>query len=330
MVASVNVPDFRLLAPVAAGISRAVEILNSGGLVAFPTETVYGLGADARRSDAVLAIFAAKGRPRSNPLIVHVLDGETAEAIAAFNPEAVLLADAFWPGPLTLVLPRRIESGLAAEVAGGLATAAVRVPSHPVARSILKDFAGPVAGPSANPSGRVSPTEAAHVLEDLGCLVDAVVDGGPCTVGIESAIVSFGARGPVLLREGGIARGALEAAMGRAFVPAPASGRPQVPGSSNSHYAPSASLRIDAEAPAPGEGWLGFGPEPAEIRHAAVARNLSRTGNVPEAASRLFSCLRELDSAMGGSGCIAVRAIPDRGLGAAVNDRLRRASAPRS
>ena len=318
-----------LIAADEVGLTKAVGILRSGGLVVFPTETVYGLGADARRRDAVQAVYAAKGRPRDNPLIVHVEGIRAAESVAVFHREALLLADTFWPGPLTLVLPYRAESGLAVEVAGGLATVAVRVPSHPVARSLLKGFGGPIAGPSANPSGRVSPTEAAHVLADLNGRVDAVLDGGPCAVGIESAIVGFGEDGPVLLREGGIVRSSLETAMRQSFAPSPAHQRPLAPGSFESHYAPSARLRINAESPAPGEGWLGFGPEPEGVRHAAAAGNLSRSGNVREAAQRLYSCLRELDAALGGRGCVAVRTVPDSGLGAAVNDRLRRAAAPR-
>ena len=330
MITRVDMLETGLLPPDEAGLAKAAEILRSGGLVAFPTETVYGLGADARRRDAVLAVYAAKGRPRENPLIVHVEGTHDAENAVAFNRDSRLLAETFWPGPLTLVLPYRIESGLALEVAGGLATFAVRVPSHPVARSLLRAFGGPIVGPSANPSGRVSPTEAAHVLADLSGRVDAVIDGGSCAVGIESAIVGFGEGGPLLLREGGIPRSSLENAMGHTFAPSPAYRRPPAPGSFKSHYAPSVRLRIDAESPAPGEGWLGFGPEPDGVRHAVAVRSLSRSGNVREAAQRLYSCLRELDAALGGRGCVAVRTVPNLGLGVAVNDRLRRAAAPRS
>ena len=329
MITRVEKLETGLLPPDGVGLAKAAEILRSGGLVAFPTETVYGLGADARSRDAVLGVYAAKGRPRDNPLIVHFEGTRAAEAAVEFNRESRLLAEAFWPGPLTLVLPYRTRSDLALEVTGGLATVAVRVPSHPVALSLLSAFGGPIVGPSANPSGRVSPTEAAHVLADLCGRVDAVIDGGSCAVGIESAIVGFGEVGPLLFREGGIPQSSLEKAMGRTFAPCRGYRRPQAPGSYESHYAPSARLRINAEFPAPGEGWLGFGPEPDGVRHAVALRNLSRSGDVREAAQRLYSSLRELDAALGGRGCVAVRTVPDFGLGAAVNDRLRRAASPR-
>ena len=323
-------PKSRLLSPDESGIRAAVRILESGGLVAFPTETVYGLGADARNPEAVRRIYSAKGRPSGNPLILHVADRHAAEALVGFDREAGRLADRFWPGPLTLTLPRRPESGLAPEALAGLETAAVRVPSHPVARSLIRAFGGPIAGPSANLSGRISPTEASHVAEDLGDRLDAVIDGGPCAVGVESAIVGFLPVGPVLLREGGIAREALEEAMERPFAVAYASERPIAPGSFRSHYAPSARLRPDADSPAPGEAWLGFGPEPEGAEHAVAARNLSPKGDVREAAKRLYGLLRELDASLGGRGRIAVRSVPADGLGAAVNDRLRRAAAPRN
>ena len=322
-------PDPRRLPPDAAGVGRAASLLAAGRLVAFPTETVYGLGADACNGQAVLAVYAAKRRPRDNPLIVHVADAAAAAEWARFHPEAERLASAFWPGPLTLVLPRTRRTRLAPEAAAGLATVAVRVPAHPVARSLLAAFGGPVVGPSANPSGRVSATEPGHVLADFGGSVAAVLDGGAAGVGVESCIVGFHADGPVLLREGGIPRAAVETVLGRPLA-RPRPGAPRAPGAAASHYAPAARLRIDAAAPEPGEAWLGFGREPEAARHAASARNLSPAGDVTEAASRLFACLRELDAALAGAGVIAVAAVPERGLGAAVNDRLRRAAAPRT
>ncbi len=304
------------------GVSRAAELLRAGRLVAFPTETVYGLGADARRGAAVAAIFEAKGRPRFNPLIVHVADARAAGRIGRIEGDAERLARAFWPGPLTLVVPVRPEAGLSELVTAGLGTVGLRVPDAPLARALLDETGGPVAAPSANPSGRVSPTTAGHVLDGLGGRIAAVLDGGPCPVGLESTIVGC-APEPVLLRPGGLPAEALEAALGRPLGRHGAEGGVSAPGQLASHYAPGKPIRLGAEAPRPGELWLGFG---AGTRH--VGLNLSETGDLREAAASLFAHLRALD-AMDGLG-IAVAPIPERGLGAAINDRLRRASAPRS
>lgn len=304
-----------------ADIARAADILRAGGLVAFPTETVYGLGADAGNAGAASAIFTAKGRPAHNPLIVHVGDMDMARRIAAFDARAEALAGAFWPGPLTMVLPLRPDAGIAGAVTAGLASVALRMPAHPVARALLQATGLPLAAPSANPSGQVSPTTAAHVLKGLAGRIDAVVDGGACPVGVESTIVGL-LDGPRLLRPGGLPAEAVEAALG---VPLDRQGtdpaRPVAPGQLSSHYAPRATLRLNAGSAHPGEVLLGFGP----VEGAAL--NLSPTGDLAEAAARLFACLRALDES--GADAIAVSPIPERGLGLAINDRLRRAAAPR-
>ncbi|SFI05520.1 L-threonylcarbamoyladenylate synthase [Albimonas pacifica] len=324
------------LAGDAAGVARAAEILRAGGLVAFPTETVYGLGGRADLAASAAGIYAAKGRPSFNPLIAHVPDLEAAERLAIFPKAARALAEAFWPGPLTLVLPRRPGSGLAEAVTAGLPTVAIRVPAHPLARALLAATGAPVAAPSANRSGKVSPTTAAHVLDGLSGRIDAVLDGGACPVGVESTILGFEGETPAVLRPGGLALEAMAETCGRrlevgAHPPAPptSSRRPQVsaPGMLASHYAPGAALRLNAEAPRQGEGWLGFGPGPAA---AGPYLNLSPSGDVAEAAANLFAHLRALDAAMGGAGTIAVAPVPEAGLGLAVNDRLRRAAAPRT
>lgn len=475
------------LPPTAAGIARAAALLRAGRTVALPTETVYGLGADARDPQAVAAIYAAKGRPAFNPLIVHVSDLDAATRLARFGPEARRLAEAFWPGPLTLVLPLAAGAGLAPAVTAGLDSVAVRVPAHPVAQALLRAFGGPVAAPSANPSGRISPTTAAHVGAGLAGRIAAVIDAGPCAVGLESTILGFGPAGrPVLLRPGGLPAEALEALLGRPVAPAaqpgaavpgagrgpdaaaggrpgiaapeattatgprrapaaaaadctagPCAGRPRpqapprpaAPGQLASHYAPRARLRLNALEPAPGEVWIGFGPDlwadhglrpgahpaaagqpggetrpgpgddpavaaradaeagtagpvpvpipaPAPVpaapsgqgarvgataagqgaagpeggaalagagsggapsRAAAPAGaltpravfNLSPRGDLAQAAARLFALLHAADACAGPDGCIAVAPIPETGLGAALNDRLRRAAAPR-
>lgn len=307
------------LAADASGIARAVELLRAGGLVAFPTETVYGLGADARDGAAVARIYRAKGRPSFNPLIVHVPDWETAARYVVFDQVAEDLAQAFWPGALTLVLPLRDGAGIASLVTAGLPTLAVRVPDHPVARALLSDFEGPVAAPSANPSGRISPTQATHVLRGLDGAIDAVVDGGACPVGLESTIVATQPQ-PTLLRAGGISAetiaGVLDQPLTRDETPADV----QAPGQLASHYAPRGAVRLNVTDPAPYEVLLGFGPVDAAL-------NLSATGDVTEAAARLFDCLHQLDAQ--GARKIAVSPIPQDGLGAAINDRLRRAAAPR-
>jgi L-threonylcarbamoyladenylate synthase len=309
-----------------SGIARAVAILRAGGLVAFPTETVYGLGGDARNGRAVARIFEAKGRPSFNPLIAHVATAKAAEAIADLPPAARRLAAAFWPGPLTLVAPRRPECGVSDLATAGLDTIALRVPEHPLAHRLLAAFGGPVAAPSANRSGAVSATTTAHVMEGLAGRIDAVLDGGPCPVGVESTIIGFEHGDAVLLRPGGLPVEAIEAALDaplRRFLGDP--DKPSAPGQLASHYAPGAALRIDAAAPRPGEAWLGFGPDPA----GAEGLSLSPTGNLREAAANLFAHLRELDARLGHRGIIAVAPIPDAGLGLAINDRLRRAAAPR-
>jgi L-threonylcarbamoyladenylate synthase len=309
-----------------AAVAQAAARLAAGGLVAFPTETVYGLGALAGDPAAVARVFAAKGRPAFNPLIAHVADAGAALRLAALPPEGERLAAAFWPGPLTLVAPRRPGGDVCDLAAAGLATVAVRVPAHPLARALLAAVGRPVAAPSANPSGRLSPTTAAHVLDGLGGRIDGVLDGGACAVGVESAILGWEDGAPVLLRPGGVAVEALEDALGRRV------GRPRgdavaAPGMLASHYAPGARLRLDADAPRPGEAWLGFGPDPADTPAAAL--NLSPAGDPTEAAAALFAHLRALDAALGGAGVIAVAPIPARGLGAAIRDRLGRAAAPR-
>ena len=303
----------------AGGIARAAQLLREGGLVAFPTETVYGLGADARNGEAVARIFEAKGRPRFNPLIVHLDDAAQARKIALFNDTAERLARAFWPGPLTLVLPLRPGAGLSALVSAGLETVALRVPEHPLAQALLKEFAGPVAAPSANVSGRISPTRAEHVLEGLGGRLEAVLDGGPCAVGLESTIIGL-APGPVLLRPGGLPVEVIEDCLGMPLGRGEEGAKPSAPGQLASHYAPQAAMRLNAEAAAPGELLLGFGEMACDL-------NLSPSGDLVEAAANLFHHLRQLDAL--GAGKIAVAPIPERGLGRAINDRLRRAAAPR-
>ncbi|TDL81605.1 threonylcarbamoyl-AMP synthase [Palleronia sediminis] len=308
------------LASDAAGIARAADLLRGGGLVAFPTETVYGLGADATDDRAVARIFEAKGRPRFNPLIVHLPDTDAAAAVAEMGPQARALAAAFWPGPLTLVLPRRAGGLLSPLVSAGLDSVAVRVPGTALARAILARSGVPVAAPSANPSGRVSPTEAAHVLAGLDGRIDAVLDGGACAVGVESTILSL-TGGPRLLRHGGVPAEALARVLGEM----PAEGAddpaaPSAPGQMASHYAPRGQVRLNATDLRPGEVLLGFGSVEAEL-------NLSRAGDLTEAAAMLFRHLQMLDRA--GHAAIAVSPVPERGLGRAINDRLRRAAAPR-
>lgn len=314
--------DTLTLPPTTDGLARAAGLLRAGGLVAFPTETVYGLGGDARNDRAVAAIFAAKGRPSFNPLIVHVPDLEAARSVAQFDARAEALAAAFWPGPLTLVLPLRPEAGISPLVTAGLPTVAVRLPAHPVAQGLLRAFGGPLAAPSANPSGKVSPTRADHVLAGLSGRIAAVVDGGPCAVGVESTIIGMDGA-PSLLRPGGVTVEALEAALGHPLVAGGSETRPNAPGQLASHYAPGAPVRLNVTNPAPGEVWVGFGPCPG------AALSLSETGDDVEAAARLFHILRQADDLAGPAGRIAFAPVPDRGLGRAINDRLRRAAAPR-
>jgi L-threonylcarbamoyladenylate synthase len=311
----------RILSPTPDGIAAAVSLLNAGELVAFPTETVYGLGGDARSDLAVARIFAAKGRPRFNPLIVHVPDLAAAEVLAVFSPQARALAQAFWPGPLTLVLPLRDGSGLSPLVTADLPSVAIRVPAHPLARALLAALGGPLAAPSANPSGRVSPTRAAHVVDGLAGRIAAVLDGGDCAVGVESTIVALEPV-PVLLRPGGLPVEALEAALGLRLASGGDAAKPSAPGQLASHYAPAAGVRLNAVSAVAGEVMVGFGAVAGDL-------TLSASGDLVEAAARLFHTLREADRLAGPSGRIAFAPVPETGLGRAINDRLRRAAAPR-
>lgn len=315
-------------APIASAgpeaIARAAELLRNGGLVAFPTETVYGLGADATNDAAVARVFRVKGRPPRNPLIVHIPDDSAAEELAIFDDRAHRLARRFWPGALTLVLPRNPDSRLANAVAAGLGTVALRAPNHPVALDLLRQARVPLAAPSANISGRVSPTDAAHVATDLDGDVDLILDAGPCRVGIESTVVALEPGSARLLRPGGVPKIEVEELLGVPLT-GPPGGTPQGPGMLASHYAPRATLRLEALSIVPGEVLLAFGPDPPA--GAEVVRNLSPSGDLAEAAAGLYAALRELDA--GGVQTIAVTPIPDTGLGVAINDRLRRAAAPR-
>ncbi|MDH2326468.1 L-threonylcarbamoyladenylate synthase [Cereibacter sp. SYSU M97828] len=296
--------------------AEAAQILRGGGLVAFPSETVYGLGGDARSDTAVARIYEAKGRPQFNPLIVHLPDAE-AVARYAVLPEGFERVAAFWPGPLTLVLPLREDAGLSPLVTAGLDSVAVRVPAHPVTRALLRDFGGPLAGPSANPSGRISPTRAEHVLDGLSGRIEAVLEGGASAVGVESTILGL-VGAPVLLRPGGVPREALEAVLGPLAVGGDAA-KPSAPGQLLSHYAPRGRVRLNA-VPGPGEVAIGFG---------TGGLDLSPSGDLVEAAANLFHMLREADRLAGEDGVIAVAPVPEHGLGLAINDRLRRAAAPR-
>lgn len=307
-------------------IERAVHCLREGGLVAFPTETVYGLGANALDGRAVARIFEAKGRPHFNPLIVHVNGLAEAETFAIFDGQARRLAETFWPGPLTLVLPRKAESGLNDLVSAGLPSVAIRVPAHPVALELIATAGLPIAAPSANPSGRVSPTQAAHVAADLGDKVDMILDGGPCTAGLESTIIALTDDMPVLLRAGAFDRAALEDVLGQPLAAKTREAKPEAPGMLASHYAPRARLRLDTLTGVSGEAFLGFGAITGD--GGGKMLNLSESGDLREAAANLFSYLRELD--LGDAETISVAPIPAHGLGEAINDRLRRAAAPRS
>ena len=316
-------PGTRVMKTDAQAIEAAAACLAAGGLVAFPTETVYGLGADARHGEAVARLYAAKGRPSFNPLIAHVADVAAARRLARFDAAAERLAAAFWPGPLTLVLPKRPDCGVADLALAGLDSVAVRVPAHRIAHALLAAFNGPVVAPSANRSGHVSPTSAAHVLADLRGRIDMVIDAGPCAVGVESTIVAcLGA--PTLLRPGGLPREQIERVLGQPLaMAAMVDDAPLAPGMLSSHYAPKARLRLDADAARPDEALLAFGPAPA----AGITLNLSPRGDLIEAAANLFSHLRALDAS--GAQRIAVMKVPHEGLGEAINDRLTRAAAPR-
>ena len=300
-------------------IARAAELLRAGHLVAFPTETVYGLGADARNGAAVAAIYASKGRPSFNPLIAHVCDVAAARALVVWNDWAEAMAEAFWPGPLTLVLPLGAGHGVSPLVTAGLATLALRVPAKPCARDLLAAVGGPVAAPSANPSGRISPTTAAHVRAGLHGRIAAILDDGPCAVGVESTILGLQGPAPVLLRPGGLAVEEIEAVLGQPVAERDAADPLSAPGQLLSHYAPNASVRLNATRFEAGELSLGFGPGAFDL-------NLSETGDLAEAAANLFGHLHRLDAR---DAPIAVAPVPEVGLGVAINDRLRRAAAPR-
>ncbi|MCK0140964.1 L-threonylcarbamoyladenylate synthase [Aliiroseovarius sp. F20344] len=304
----------------AAGVARAAELLRAGALVSFPTETVYGLGADATNDTAVARIFDAKGRPHFNPLIVHVPSIVAVSDYAVLEGKARDLAMAFWPGPLTLVIPLKPNGPLSALVSAGLPTVAIRVPEHPLAHELLTAVGVPVAAPSANPSGRISPSTAQHVLDGLSGRIEAVLDGGPCGVGVESTIVGFDPA-PTLLRPGGLPVEALEAATGQALVVRGEDASITAPGQLTSHYAPNARMRLNASEALTNERMLGFGDVEADL-------NLSPSGDLVEAAANLFGYLHKMDAE--GDAPIAVSPIPDHGLGRAINDRLRRAAAPRN
>jgi L-threonylcarbamoyladenylate synthase len=316
----------RWLTANAAGVAQAAEMLRGGLLVAFPTETVYGLGADATDARAVAEIYRAKGRPRFNPLIAHVASLNAARREGGFDARAERLAEAFWPGPLTLVLPLATGASVCDLARAGLASLGLRIPAHPIALDLLAAAGRPIAAPSANRSGHVSPANADHVLADLDGRIDAVLDGGACSVGVESTIVALLDGPPRLLRPGGISRAALEEVLGMALAGAGEGGdRPLAPGLLASHYAPRGVLRLDAEQVRMGEAGLDFGGRFAGA--AAVVFDLSPRGDLAEAAANLFSFLRALDD--GGAMNIAVAPIPLDDLGEAINDRLRRAAAPR-
>jgi len=305
-----------------SGVNKAAAVLSAGGLVAFPTETVYGLGADARNGRAVASVYAAKGRPSFNPLIVHVADLDTAKRYAIFNDLALSLAAEFWPGPLTLVLPLTKNHDLSELVTAGLDSVAIRIPQHPVAQALLNTFNGPLAAPSANPSGRISPTQAAHVVADMSGKIDAVFDGGNCTVGLESTILKIECSKVSLLRAGGISVEQIKNVLRQGIATPSDPKTPQSPGQLKSHYAPKAQVRLNVGTVNDHEVLLGFGPDCKD-----AALNLSSTGDLVEAAANLFSYLRKMDTiAQDG---IAISPIPMSGLGLAINDRLKRAAAPR-
>ncbi len=304
----------------AQDITYAATILRGGKLVAFPTETVYGLGADASSDLAVSRIYVAKNRPSFNPLIVHVCSKQAASGVVEFNSAAELLADKFWPGPLTLLLPQKKSAPISQHIASESSVLGIRVPSHPVAQSLLRTFGGAIAAPSANMSGSLSPTTAEHVLSGLSNRIDAVIDGGTCPVGIESTIIGFNDNCTLIIRPGGIALDTLEAALATEITASEKLPTTIAPGQLPSHYAPDCPLRINAHERRSGEVYLGFGQQDGD-------RNLSPSGNLAEASAHLFEELHAMNS-LGKP--IAVAPIPNRGLGIAINDRLQRASAPKT
>jgi len=323
----------QILAAGEVATAAAARCLAEGGLVGFPTETVYGLGADATNAEAVARLYQAKGRPSFNPLIAHVSELAAARQIAQFDAQAAALAEAFWPGPLTLVLPKTADCAVADLATAGLDTVAIRIPAHGVARDILRAFGGPVVAPSANLSGHVSPTTAAHVQGDLAGRIDLIIDGGAVAVGVESTIVGC-FETPMLLRPGGLPREAIERVLGRALTGVPEhagaeTDAPLAPGMLASHYAPRTPVRLNAERVEANEALLAFGPGiVAESNHAKAVMNLSARGDLNEAAANLFGYLRTLDTS--GAHTIAVMPVPHHGLGEAINDRLRRAAIGRT
>lgn len=309
-------PDVRAVD--ATAIRLAAEVLRAGGLVAVPTETVYGLAARADSESAVAAIYRAKGRPDFNPLIVHVPSLEAAEAIAEFDERARNLAAAFWPGPLTLVLPLRVGTGIAPAVTAGLPTIALRCPAHPAMRALLEESGLPLAAPSANRSGAVSPTTAAHVAASLGDRLDMILDGGACAAGIESTIVAPRDSGWSILRPGPITEAQISAILGPAGDGMTSTGKIEAPGQLDSHYAPGKPVRLGALNAVEGEFLIGFGPVKGHT-------SLSEKGDLVEAAARLYACLHL--AATDARPRVAIAPVPEEGIGAAINDRLRRASA---
>ena len=300
------------------GIKQAADHLRSSNIVAFPTETVYGLGGMAYNDDAVAKIFEAKSRPNFNPLIIHVADFQTANCLVDFCPRSLKLAETFWPGPLTIVLNRANNSEVSLLAGAGLKTTAIRMPDNDIALDLIREAGGPIAAPSANKSGRVSPTRAIHVSEEFGDTIPCILDGGPCLLGLESTVIDFSDAMPTILRPGSITKQDIEEVLGK--IALDTGKKPRVaPGMMARHYAPSAKLRLNAKTKKTGETLVGFGPEAPQD-----SINLSPTGNLREAAAKLFFTLRELDK----RNIIeaAIMPIPETGLGVAINDRLRRAS----
>lgn len=315
----------RLLKADDAGIAAAADCLRSGGLAAFPTETVYGLGADATQDQAVARIYEAKGRPSFNPLIVHGPDAAALKPLVQWDERAEAVAAAHWPGPLTLVLPRAADCPVSLLASAGLQTLAIRVPAHPVAKAVLQAAGVPVAAPSANRSNAISPTEAAHVAASLGQRVDVVLDGGPCAVGLESTVVDLSEVTPLLLREGGLPREDLLQVLPDLQSVHQSAAPVRSPGMLAKHYAPDCPVRLNVIQPLPGEALLAFGPDAPAAPSAPLILNLSETGDLTEAAANLFRHLHALNVAR--PKAIAVMPVPETGLGRAINDRLRRAAA---
>lgn len=300
-------------------IKQAVQILKDGGLVAFPTETVYGLGADATNDTAVASIYAKKGRPSFNPLIAHVDNAQMAARYVKLNDTAKKLMEAFWPGPLTLVLPRKSNCSVSLLASAGLDTLAVRCPKNPIALELIHQFSKPIVAPSANKSGRISPTTVGHIIDDYGDEAPFTLDGGPCQVGVESTVLLCTGEKPAVLRYGGLAVEEIEKLIGPVIRPEKDEAAPHSPGQMKSHYAPALPLRMNALAAFDGEALLGFGHAPEAVL------NLSETEDLTEAAANLFSMMHQLDNAQKYTG-IAVMPVPMEGLGLAINDRLKRAS----